>query len=69
MVGDQVVVWKGNGLGGGSLVNSNVSIMPEKRIFSTGTWPTEIRCGATKFFIKINLKFRLNLKPCSFDFR
>ena len=39
-VSTNVVVWKGCGLGGGSLVNSNVSIKPEPRVFAN--WPAVI---------------------------
>jgi len=35
------IVWKGCGLGGGSLVNSNVSIRPDPRIYNN--WPTAIQ--------------------------
>ena len=37
-VNDDVHVILGNGLGGGSLVNANVSIVPDMRVFNTG-WP------------------------------
>jgi len=40
-ISPNVVIWKGHGLGGGSLVNSNVSIRPDNRVFDT--WPEEIR--------------------------
>jgi cholesterol oxidase len=34
-------IWKGCGLGGGSLVNSSISIKPDKRVFES--WPTEFQ--------------------------
>jgi len=40
-ISPNVVIWKGHGLGGGSLVNSNVSIRPDNRVFDT--WPEEIQ--------------------------
>jgi cholesterol oxidase len=36
-----VWIWKGCGLGGGSLVNSNVSIKPDARVYDS--WPSGIR--------------------------
>jgi cholesterol oxidase len=37
-----VNVIMGCGLGGTSLINANVSILPEKTIFTNGSWPAEI---------------------------
>ncbi|MBK8256842.1 MAG: GMC family oxidoreductase [Polyangiaceae bacterium] len=36
---DEVSVLVGCGLGGTSLINANVSIRPDKRVFYTGRWP------------------------------
>ena len=39
---DGCYVWVGCGLGGGSLVNSGVSIAPDPRVFDDPQWPIEI---------------------------
>ncbi len=43
VVGDDISVFKGCGLGGTSLVNANVSIEAEERVFDDPRWPEEIR--------------------------
>ena len=40
---DGVYIWIGCGLGGGSLVNSGVSIAPDPRVFDDPRWPKEIQ--------------------------
>lgn len=40
---DDISVFKGCGLGGTSLVNANVSIQPEDRVFEDEVWPSAIR--------------------------
>jgi len=40
---DNISVFKGCGLGGTSLVNANVSIEPEERVFQDPVWPSAIR--------------------------
>jgi cholesterol oxidase len=40
-ISNNVVIWKGCGLGGGSLVNSNVSIKPDPRVYDM--WPVEFK--------------------------
>ncbi|GEO07709.1 GMC family oxidoreductase N-terminal domain-containing protein [Segetibacter aerophilus] len=40
---DDISVFKGCGLGGTSLVNANVSLVPEKRVLEHAEWPTAIR--------------------------
>lgn len=42
-VGPDISVFKGCGLGGTSLVNANVSIVPEDRVFQDARWPKAIR--------------------------
>jgi cholesterol oxidase len=38
-----VVAWVGCGLGGGSLVNSGVAILPDTRVFDDACWPQALR--------------------------
>ncbi|MFT3908518.1 MAG: GMC family oxidoreductase [Ferruginibacter sp.] len=40
---DDISVYKGCGLGGTSLVNANVSLVPEPRVLQKENWPAEIR--------------------------
>lgn len=40
---EDISVFKGCGLGGTSLVNANVSIQPEDRVFTDPIWPSAIR--------------------------
>ena len=40
---DGAYIWIGCGLGGGSLVNSGVSIQPDPRVFDQDCWPKEIQ--------------------------
>ena len=42
-VSENISVFKGCGLGGTSLVNANVSIKPEERVFLDERWPAAIR--------------------------
>ena len=43
----EVTIYKGCGLGGTSLVNANVALRPEPRVFATG-WPSAIAADADK---------------------
>ena len=40
--GDDMNVFSGCGLGGGSLVNANVSIEPDPNVFADPRWPAEL---------------------------
>jgi len=42
-ISENITVFKGCGLGGTSLVNANVSIKPEERVFADECWPSAIR--------------------------
>ncbi len=42
VIGDEISVFKGCGLGGTSLVNANVSIEADPRVFEDEKWPKEI---------------------------
>lgn len=44
-VGDDISVLVGCGLGGTSLVNANVALWPERRIFADRRWPEALRAG------------------------
>lgn len=44
---DPMNVIVGCGLGGTSLINANVSLRPEPRVFADAHWPAEIRADAT----------------------
>ncbi len=42
-IDDDINVFKGCGLGGTSLVNANVAIEPDERVFDDPRWPAELR--------------------------
>src|ERR1700733_15173544 len=42
-ISENITVFKGCGLGGTSLVNANVAIEPEPRVFDDPRWPAAIR--------------------------
>ena len=50
VLGNGIGVFKGCGLGGTSLVNANVSIEPEPRVFEDKKWPKAIRDTMPSFY-------------------
>src|SRR6476660_6499646 len=42
-ISENITVFKGCGLGGTSLVNANVAIRPEPRVFEDARWPANLR--------------------------
>jgi len=38
-----ISVIKGSGLGGTSLINANVAIVPDREVFQLGGWPRSVR--------------------------
>ena len=49
-VGNGINVVKGCGLGGTSLINANVSIEPELRVFDRTSWPVHVRADLDSLF-------------------
>ena len=43
VVSKDITVVQGCGLGGGSLINANVALDADKRVFESSVWPTEIQ--------------------------
>jgi cholesterol oxidase len=62
VVGQGISVVKGCGLGGTSLINANVSIEPEPRVFERPAWPTGIRQDLASVFEGM-ARARAMLKP------
>ena len=62
VVGNGINVVKGCGLGGTSLINANVSIKPEPRVFDQDAWPTEIRGNLTSLYDGMDKAWNM-LKP------
>jgi cholesterol oxidase len=64
-VGNGINVVKGCGLGGTSLINANVSIEPEPRVFERNAWPTAIKNDLKSVFDGME-KAREMLKPTQY---
>jgi cholesterol oxidase len=47
-LGDDIHVFVGCGLGGGSLINANVSLPPDPRVWDDPVWPDEIAADETR---------------------
>ncbi|MGH2552657.1 MAG: GMC family oxidoreductase N-terminal domain-containing protein [Chitinophagaceae bacterium] len=65
-INEQVNVIKGCGLGGTSLINANVSIMPDKSIFTNGAWPKEIVNDLDNIYNVYAERARDMLRPVSY---
>jgi cholesterol oxidase len=61
-VGNGINVVKGCGLGGTSLINANVSIKPEPRVFERDAWPMGIKNDLNGVYEGMNRAFDM-LKP------
>ncbi len=42
IMNDEINVWTGNGLGGGSLINANIALLPDPEVFTKFKWPREL---------------------------
>lgn len=61
---DDISVFKGCGLGGTSLVNANVSLIPEKRVLEHAEWPTALREDPDSYWRNIErAKYMLQPNP------
>ncbi len=43
IMNDEVNIWTGNGLGGGSLINANIALVPDRDVFCQFKWPAALR--------------------------
>lgn len=48
VIGEDIDVFKGCGLGGTSLVNANVCVEPDRRVFEDPAWPSPLRKGTSE---------------------
>lgn len=64
-----VYVWVGCGLGGGSLVNSGVSIAPDPRVFDDPLWPKEIQRDRDTKLKDAFQKAESVLRPAQYPFQ
>jgi cholesterol oxidase len=61
---DDISVFSGCGLGGTSLVNANVSLVPEKRVLEHAEWPTALKEDPDSYWRNIaRAKFMLQPNP------
>ncbi|MCW3081658.1 GMC family oxidoreductase [Segetibacter sp.] len=61
---DDISVFSGCGLGGTSLVNANVSLVPEKRVLEHNAWPTALKEDPDSYWRNIaRAKYMLQPNP------
>ena len=66
VVGDGINVFKGCGLGGTSLVNANVSLEAEPRVFQSSRWPAQVLQDLPTLVQQGYARAREMLKPTPF---
>src|SRR5438128_1649248 len=64
-VGHDITVFHGCGLGGTSLINANVSLPPEKRVFDDPHWPAELRNNLEQLWEGMDLAKKV-LQPSAY---
>ena len=67
IMNDEVNIWTGNGLGGGSLINANIALIPDAEVFSNFKWPVALsnRQVLNPYFLRVAAG--LNLIRTPFD--
>ena len=55
IMNDEVNIWTGNGLGGGSLINANIALIPDAEVFSNFKWPVALsnRQVLNPYFLRV----------------
>jgi len=67
IMNDEVNIWTGNGLGGGSLINANIALLPEADVFSQFKWPAELSSRDVLNPYYLRVAAGLNLTRTPFD--
>jgi cholesterol oxidase len=65
-VNDELNAFVGCGLGGGSLVNANVALAPDERVFADGAWPAGLRADVAGRLQRGFAHAREMLKPAPY---
>ena len=66
VMSDEINVWTGNGLGGGSLINAGIALVPDAEVFSALNWPTALRDRRVldPYFLRVAAGLNLTRTPC-----
>jgi cholesterol oxidase len=67
-LGDDVHVMMACGLGGTSLINANVCLSPDARVFDDGAWPAEVRRDRLLAEGFVRARHMLRPEPCAETF-
>lgn len=65
IMNDEVNIWTGNGLGGGSLINANFALIPDAEVFTKFKWPKELasRDVLTPYYLRVAAGLNLSRTP------
>lgn len=65
IMNDEINVWTGNGLGGGSLINANIALIPDREVFSHFKWPVALsdRDILNPYFLRVAAGLNLSRTP------
>jgi cholesterol oxidase len=67
IMNDEINVWTGNGLGGGSLINANIALLPDPEVFTKFKWPRELSDRQVLYHYYQQASAGLNLSRTSWD--
>ncbi len=65
LMNEQVNIWTGSGLGGGSLINANIALVPDADVFSVFKWPQALRNREVlnPYFLRVAAGLNLSRTP------
>ena len=65
LISDEINLWTGNGLGGGSLINASIALIPDKDVFSQFHWPRALshRDVLNPYFLRVAAGLNLSRTP------
>ena len=67
VMNDEVNIWTGNGLGGGSLINAGIALKPDPEVFTQFKWPAALSDRAWLEPYYVRAAAGLNLTRTPFD--